>query len=29
MGDYESVVILGMWGDGDEVMSEEIVVDLL
>lgn len=29
MGDYESVVTLGMRGDGDEAMSEETAVDLL
>ncbi len=28
-GDYESVVTLGMRGDGDEAMSEETAVDLL
>lgn len=29
MGDYESVVTLGMRGDGDEAMSEETAVELL
>jgi len=29
MGDYESVVTVGMRGDGDEAMSEETAVDLL
>ncbi|MFD2098620.1 glycosyl hydrolase 115 family protein [Flagellimonas iocasae] len=29
MGDYESVVTMGMRGDGDEAMSEETAVDLL
>lgn len=29
MGQYESVVTLGMRGDGDEAMSEETAVDLL
>lgn len=29
MGDHESVVTLGMRGDGDEAMSEETAVDLL
>ncbi|KAA3634654.1 MAG: glycosyl hydrolase [Bacteroidetes bacterium] len=29
MGDYESVVTLGMRGDGDEAMTEETAVDLL
>ncbi len=29
MGDYESVVTLGMRGDGDEAMSEETAVPLL
>ena len=29
MGDYESVVTLGMRGDGDEAMSEGTAVDLL
>lgn len=29
MGDYESVVTLGMRGDGDEAMTEETVVDLM
>ncbi len=29
MGDYESVVTMGMRGDGDEAMSEETTVDLL
>ena len=29
MGDYESVVTLGMRGDGDEAMSEETAVDLM
>ena len=29
MGDYESVVTVGMRGDGDEGMSEETAVDLL
>ncbi|MBS9522752.1 glycosyl hydrolase 115 family protein [Litoribacter alkaliphilus] len=29
MGDYESVVTMGMRGDGDEGMSEETAVDLL
>src|SRR5690606_2113971 len=29
MGDYESVVTVGMRGDGDEAMSDETAVDLL
>lgn len=29
MGDYESVVTVGMRGDGDDVMSEETAVELL
>lgn len=29
MGDYESVVTVGMRGDGDEAMSEETAVDLM
>jgi len=29
MGDYESIVTVGMRGDGDEAMSEETAVDLL
>jgi len=29
MGDYESVVTVGMRGDGDDAMSEETAVDLL
>jgi hypothetical protein len=29
MGDYESVVTMGMRGDGDEAMTEETAVDLL
>lgn len=29
MGNYESVVTLGMRGDGDEAMSEETAVDLM
>ncbi len=29
MGDYESVVTMGMRGDGDEALSEETAVDLL
>ncbi|WP_111307308.1 glycosyl hydrolase 115 family protein [Confluentibacter sediminis] len=29
MGDYESVVTMGMRGDGDEAMSENTAVDLL
>lgn len=29
MGDYESVVTVGMRGDGDEAMTEETAVDLL
>ncbi len=29
MGDYESVITVGMRGDGDEAMNEEAAVDLL
>ena len=29
MGNYKSVVTMGMRGDGDEAMTEETAVDLL